>query len=379
MGDKPLYQSIKDSLLEKIISRQLLPGQQLPTEIELARQFGVSRITSKRALEELENEGHIRRHQGQGSFVSAPALKTASGPGHKIISLVMPHFNTETRAMAYIKGAMDFLHPRGYFLTIHDASEQDEHVLLNQLVRDGVSGIIYFPAYTVCQIDVLTAIKMNRIPLVTIDKYYDGLPISSVVSDNYRGEYLAVQHLVNLGHRNIALICSSQIGERSSVRDRFLGYCQALRDAGLPIVQDYILDNYFKSMRQCRDTEESRDYLGARLQKLLDSRVTAMLIENDYEGIKIHRILSNMGLVIPDDLSMIGYDNSDMLVQNGIDLTTVNQHFHQIGCKAAELVLYQISQPDGLPQHIVLPVELVPGKTTAAPPGSRSGLSDSSA
>jgi len=60
-------------------------------------------------------------------------------------------------------------------------------------------------------------------------------------------------------------------------------------------------------------------------------------------------------------------------------MTTVNQHFHQIGCKAAELALSQIDEPDGLPRHIVLPVELIPGKTTAAPPGTGSGMTDNSA
>ncbi|MEA4888063.1 MAG: GntR family transcriptional regulator [Clostridiaceae bacterium] len=368
MGEKPLYQVIKDSLSDKINSRQLLPGQQLPTEFELARQFGVSRITSKRALEELEKEGYIRRKRGQGSFVSAQSAKTSSGPINKIISLILPHFHAESWAMAYIKGAMDYLNPRGFFLSIHGTGDVNERAILYQLVHEGVGGIIYYPDYTVSHIDVLTAISMNRIPLVTIDKYYDGLPISSVVSDNYQGEYMAVRHLVELGHSHIALICSSQIGERSSVRDRFLGYCYALRDSGLEIIQDYILDDYFRVMHQYKDQNESHEFLKSRLQSLLQSNVTAMLIENDYEGITIYRLLKEMGVRIPEDLSMIGFDNSEMLVHNGIYMTTINQHFHQIGSKAADLIVAQMDDPDAAPQHIVLPVELIPGKTTAEAP-----------
>ena len=367
LGEKPLYLQIKDSLTEKIVSRQLLPGQQLPTEHELARQFGVSRITSKRALEELEKEGFIRRRRGQGSFVTQTANKPAAGSISKIVSLVLPHFHAESWAMAYIKGAMDFLNPKGYFLSIHGTGDMDEQTFLNQLVREGVGGIIFYPDYTNRNISLIAAIGMNRIPLVTIDKYYDGLPISSVVSDNIKGEYMAAQHLIKLGHQQIAMICSSQIGERTSVRDRLLGYCLALQEAGIEIIQDYIVDDTFNAMQQLGSINEQKDYLKGRLSKLIQANVTAMLIENDFEGIAIHKILSEMGVRIPEELSLIGFDNSEMLAHNGIYMTTINQHFHQIGAKAAELVLLQMEDPESGPQHIVLPVELMPGRTTAAP------------
>ncbi|MBP8989874.1 MAG: substrate-binding domain-containing protein [Clostridia bacterium] len=367
MAAKPLYQQIKEALADQIDKRVLLPGQQLPTELELANQYGVSRITSKRALTELEKEGYITRQRGKGSFVASSFAKNHAGLINKVISIVFPNFNSQNWAMAYVKGAMNYLNPRGYFLSIHGTGELDDRALLNQLVKDGVGGIIYYPDYTTQCTDILTSIALNRIPLVTIDKTYDGLPISSITSDNYRGGYLATEHLLLLGHRHVAFVSSCLIGERTSVRDRFCGYCHALLDHGIMVDPDLIFDDYFRSLRRFRDAEEGRSWLRNRLQQLVGSHTTAILAENDYESLFLYQLIRDMGLKIPEDLSLVGYDNSELLDRKNISMTTINQHFHQIGIKAATVITTLMENPEGEPQHIKLPVELILGETTGPP------------
>ena len=363
MASKPLYLQIKDELKEKIESRQLLPGQQLPTEFELARQHDVSRITSKKALEELEKEGYIRRRRGQGSFVAPSVPKTNNS---KIISMILPHFRSESWSMAYIKGAMDFLNARGFFLSIHGSSELGERNFFSRLIQEGIGGIIFYPDCTNVNISQLTAMSMNHFPVVTIDKAVDGLPISSVTSDNFSGGYMATRHLIDYGHRHIAIVYSSQISERSSVRDRFVGYCQALTDAGIEIVPEYIVDGYFRAESQTNVEKSDHEVLRKILRKLIDANITGLLVENDYEGMTVYRILKEMGVRIPEDLSLVGFDNSELLMSSEVHMTTVNQHFHKIGRRAAEMIIEHMDEQVFSVKKIVLPVDLVPGQTSGA-------------
>lgn len=353
--------------MEKIESRQYLPGQQLPTEYELAELFNVSRITSKRALEELEKDGIIRRRRGQGSFVAPTPLRTR---GHKIISLVLPHFNSDLWAMTYIKGAMEYINEHGYYLSIHSSDSLDIGAVCSKLIQEGIGGIIYYPDYTNRSISTLAALSMNHYPLVTIDKAFDGLPISAVVSDNHQGGYIATQHLIELGHRHIAIVYSSQIGERTSTRDRFVGYCQALSDAGIDVVPDYIVDDYFRDMVKAGiDKTDSSGLLNV-LRRLIRSNVTAIVAENDYEALTIYRLLKSIGVRIPEEISLIGFDNSDLLLNSDLRMTTVNQHVQDIGRKAAELIIRQIEGQDTSIQTITLPVELVTAQTTGPAPAA---------
>ncbi len=367
LAGKPLYLQIKDALMEKIESRQYLPGQQLPTEYELAERFNVSRITSKRALEELEKDGVIRRRRGQGSFVTSTPLKTR---GHKIISLILPHFNSDIWAMSYIKGAMEYVNEHGYYLSIHSSDSTDIGVVCGKLIQEGIGGIIYYPNYTNRSIGTLTALSMNHFPLVTIDKAFDGLPISAVISDNINGGYIATKHLIDLGHQHIAIVYSSQIGERTSARDRFVGYCQALSEAGIDIVPDYVVDDYFRAIQQAGDEGTDMTGLLNILRRLIRSNVTAIVAENDYEALTMYRLLNKIGIRIPDEVSLIGFDNSDLLLSSDIRMTTVNQHVQEIGRKAAELVISQIEGNLTTHQTITLPVELVTAQTTGPAPAS---------
>lgn len=365
--NKPLYQQILEYLREKITSRQLLPGQQLPTEFELAEQFGVSRITSKRALEELEKEGYIYRKRGHGSFVSPSVIKTANNGIGKVVSIIFPYHSAEGWVMTYIKGAMDYLNPRGYFLSIHCTGGENERDYLNQLTLDGVGGIIYYPSSTVKNIDILTTLCMNNYPVVTIDKYFDGIPLSHVVSDNFNGEYMLVKHMVELGHRRIAYVCADTINNKSSLRDRYLGYCKALKDHGLEIDQEIIFLDYYTRMIEFKEESKQKEFLREKLKSMIDSGVTAMLAENDVEAITIYKILTEIDVKIPQQVSLAGFDNIELLKHFELPLTTINQNFYEIGKRAAQLVVKSIEEKSYKYVREIIPVELIKGETTASP------------
>lgn len=343
MDDKntPLYSKIYNELKHKIATGVYEEEQQLPTELELADLYGVSRITSKRALLELERDKLIYRKRGSGSFVKKREAEVVfSEPSGKIISMILPYV-AANGLLGYIQGATDYLDTKGYYLTIHTSHwhKDKEKEFLVSLPRRGVSGIILYPVSTLKNLDVIYSLHLNQFPLVTIDQYYDNVPVESVVSDNFDGGYSACKHLIELGHRRIAFVSSVGIEYRSSVRDRFYGYCQALKDAGLDIDSDLIIQDFYEQYDNARD----KKFVNDLVQQLVALEVTAIQAEHDILAVDLVRSAVDYGIEVPGQLSVIGFDNHEISQNVEIPITTVEQNFYEIGRKAAEMILDQLA------------------------------------
>lgn len=368
MENKPLYAVIFDHLKQKIENGEYLPEQQIPTEVELAEQFGVSRITSKRALIELERDGLIYRKRGSGSFVkrreeSDQVLAETSVQGaQNIISMILPYMATNT-LLDYIRGASDLLESRGYYLSIHstDWSKDKEKELLTRLPKQGFVGIILYPLSTIGNIEIINALHLNDYPLVTIDQYFDSIRLDSVVSDNFAGGYEVASKLIELGHERIAFVSSVSIEYRSSVRDRYFGYCKALRDHGLPIDSSIVVTDFSAKIYS---PEKQSFYLNL-VKDMLQQGVTAIQAEHDLLAVDIVRTALDLGVSIPDELSIAGFDNHEISQHVEIPLTTVIQNNYEIGRTAAELILSKIETGETDLHRVKVPVELVERQSTA--------------
>lgn len=362
---KTLYSQIVEYLKNEILQNRLQPGDKLPTELELSKMFGVSRITSKRALDELAKENWIYRKKGKGSFVLPLQEKRVERNVPKIIAMVLPTDGTAGRRIEYIRGATDYLEDKGYYLSVHttyDDPVKEREYLLN-LPVNGIKGMILYPSMRE-NFDVLSVLCTRQYPIVLIDQRYQSLPLSSVVSDNCDGAYKAVSHLIELGHRRIAYVALVRLEDVSSVRERFLGYCKALKDHGVPIDLDIVrvpLSKYTEG-----DTENKLEDV---LADLLKKGTTAIFAEHDYLAILIAKKLSNMGVHIPQDVSLVGFDNIEMLEHLEFRLTTVDQDFYKIGMLAAQTVIQAIENGSYKPREVVVPVKLIKRDTTAVRKG----------
>lgn len=364
VSDKTLYMQIYEFLKEKIISKEIVPGQQLPTELELADQFGVSRITSKNALNQLESEGLVYRKQGKGTFVSASAPKIYTQSMNKVIAMVFP-FETANNSsgfvMSYVNGAMSYLAPRGYYISIHctEWNYDVERNILKSLPASGVGGIIYSPESSTKHIDLLNLLCLDKYPIVTIDKYYEGMQLSSVTSDNFNGQYKLTEELIKMGHRKMTYLTCEDIEDKTSLRDRYFGYCKAMKDYGIQIDRDISLIDYHSV-----DSEEERiKFLEKEIDYLLKRGVTAILVENDLEAIKLEKVILNMGLSVPKDISIAGFDDLDWLEHLELKLTTVRQNNFEIGRRAAEIIVKMIEEEY---EYVVekVPTEVIIRETT---------------
>ncbi|TFE25194.1 GntR family transcriptional regulator [Cohnella luojiensis] len=346
-GDSPLYQQIIEILRDRIARGEYIPNQQLPTEVELAEQFDVSRITSKRALIELEREGLIYRRRGSGSFVKKRDIarateEQAAVSSSRIISMIIPYV-ASNNMLGYYPGVADYLESKGYYLSIHnsDWSSEQERELLRSLPKRGTSGILLYPVSNQHNLDIVHSLQLNDFPIVTIDQYYSFLTMGSVVSDNYKGGYMAATKLIELGHTRIAFLSTIGIQYRSTVRDRFFGYSKALTDNGIPLDIELI----FSDLPPEAEGEplSRRAYYKMLLNKMLELEVTAIQAEHDVVALDCIKAALDMNIKIPEELSVVGFDNNEEIsLQTSIPITTIEQDYQEIGRQSAIMIIEQL-------------------------------------
>lgn len=196
-----------------------------------------------------------------------------------------------------------------------------------------------------------------ELPCVLVDCAHPH--VSHVAVDNVQGGYRATRHLIELGHTKIGYI--SDLLQESPfdfrpVADRYQGYRQALSEARISFNPDY--------HRQGELSRREARRLATELLTLSDPP-TAIFAYSDTQAFGILRAAQDLGLKVPDQLSVIGYD--DIEIAEFLHLTTIRQHLYESGVQGAELLLAEISNATAEKQAVFLPTELVVRDTTAVP------------
>jgi DNA-binding LacI/PurR family transcriptional regulator len=365
---KPLYSKIYETLKERIENRDYLPGEQLPTESELTVMFQVSRITVKRALDDLEQQGYIYRIKGSGSYVNGPGGSgSAARLMQRMIAFILPSEGASGIG-GYVSGASKELESRGYYLSIHTTNESPakERELLESLPKNGIQGIIFYPINGRTNLDAVYTLYMNGFPIVTIDKYYEGIPVGSVVADNQAGGYMAASRLAQLGHSRIAFVSSVSLDSATSVKNRYIGYCRALKDHGLLLDPELVVLDYIEELGRMGE----QPFYEQLVHRLMRLKVTAVQAENDHVAIKLLLAAASLDLKVPEQLSIVGFDNNELAEHVDIPLTTVEQQFKEIGRKAAELIVHALETGQYPDARHEIPVLWKERASTGKPPRS---------
>jgi len=197
------------------------------------------------------------------------------------------------------------------------------------------------------------------VPIVLVDANHPSLDqLNRVIIDDVRGGCQATQHLIDLGHRRIGLI-SDYLEEPlnfTSSRDRYHGYCQSLQAFGIPYIPEYHIQGEHGRTQACRMAIELLS---------LPQPPTAIFATSDTQAMGVLQAARELGLRVPDDLSVIGYD--DIEVAEYLGLSTVRQLLLKTGQRGVELLLEILQQPQMHPVCEVMPTELVVRGTTAPP------------
>uniref|UniRef100_UPI003D81C6A6 Ancestral LacI Transcription Factor n=1 Tax=Escherichia coli TaxID=562 RepID=UPI003D81C6A6 len=239
----------------------------------------------------------------------------------------------------------------GYSLllaTVHEDPDEVEEAI-NTLRERRVDGIIIVAPHN-SEEEAQLAQEAGVPPVVFLSAQPPGVPTVSV--DQYAGARLATEHLLDLGHRRIALITGPQ--DWLEARERLQGWREALAEAGLP--PPAVLQG---------DWSAASGYEAAR-QLLEQPDFTAIFAANDQMALGVLRALHERGLRVPDDVSVVGFDDIPESAYFHPPLTTVRQDFEELGRQAVEQLLEMIEGEEP-PPPAVLPPELIVRESTAPP------------
>ncbi|MBD2867230.1 GntR family transcriptional regulator [Paenibacillus arenilitoris] len=372
----PLYQKIQDYIRELIDTKGLKPGDRIPTEKDLMKRFNVSKITVVNAMAGLANDGMITRVPGKGSFVSGKDPKAAAEPARpvavvdeeyrdsglqtRMIGLIMPSI-CDYFAIRLIEGVQKALGEKGYrsMILLSGGELEKEKEAIKTLMDVGADGILVFPVDEEKYNEEILSMKFSGYPFVLIDRYLPGVETHYIASDGKLGTSLAVEYLWELGHREIA-ICSDSPLQTVTVQERIDGYMNALKDKGALINPAHMITGFY--VGSLKDSEKHPLYRYIR-----NRMATAYITLNGRLGVQIYQMARQAGLSVPEDLSIISFDDPTSIVEEFSIFTHIKQYEHDMGYQAASSLLSIIEGGDGREHKYsktLIKPELVIGQTT---------------
>ena len=188
----------------------------------------------------------------------------------------------------------------------------------------------------------------TTVPVVAVDPHVGASGLPAVTSDNRSGAILATEHLISLGHRRIAHLSGRPDLRSSELREE--GYRHALERAGIAVDPQLVQVGGYTA-------DTAREPIRRLL--LMPYRPTAVFAANDVSAIQTIRAANEIGLAIPDDLSVVGFDNIPESALVGPPLTTIDQSIQQMGYEAALMLIRIIDNPGSGRTQVTLPTELV--------------------
>lgn len=326
---------------------------------EIAAEAGVSVMTvynvinGKHSKVSAKNIELINELIKKKKYVPNMSAKSLSAKSTKIIGVIVPlgegdyNFFKDPYLSELIGIVEHALRKKDYYAMIRSVSlASDISKLLKTWNMDG--AIFLLPYYD--QI-VHKIVANNDLPMVFLDSYSDCKDILSVGINDYKGGYIATKYLINMGHRNIAFAGPVEPEHvESVVNQRFKGYKAALHDANIKYRENLVfpaMPVYDMGVQVGQEIAERK------------GEITAVFSTADIMAIGIMEGARRNGFVIPNDLSIIGYDNIEASIFPNPKLTTISQNISKKGEYAIELLIEQINKGNVAQKRTVLDVELI--------------------
>ncbi|WP_199616161.1 LacI family DNA-binding transcriptional regulator [Paenibacillus alkalitolerans] len=327
------------------------------TIYDVAKAAGVSIATVSNAINGKGKISKERREQIlkiMEQLDYQPSLIASALVGKKTFTLGLlipdisnPFFGEIARAIE------DQAHQSGYSVIICSTDNKDERVerYISLLEQKSVDGIIIGTG--IDNIEILKRLETRSIPFVMISRETAAIAADTVVTDDYIGGMLAAQHLAGLGHRRLAIL--SENLKVSSSRERIRGFKQGLSDLNVPFDDSGIVICEYR-------VEEGRRGADELLSR--GDKPTAIFCCNDLLAIGAMQAAKKSGVKVPDDLSIVGFDDTILAGVTDPPLTSVAQPIERMGKQAFELLIDNLVNTDAVKQRIVLRPELVVRQST---------------
>lgn len=339
---EPLYRQIIRDIEEQILNGTIKIGDKLMSETEMLKHYNCGRTTIRNALSELVLSGCLKKEQGFGTFCVAL-------PKRDVPKNIDVFLNTaDTYFIPYfLSGISRVLNERNCNLILHDTLDSMETIAqtLVQVVERGTDGVIIQPYTGPEEISENCRAAINQcaerdIPLITIDGKFKGMDTACIMNNDNRGGLMATEYLIQMGHRNILGIFRNRYKDSSF---RSAGYQEAMAQEGLvPHVLDADATNAEKWIQYIKENE-----------------ITAVVCYNDPLAVECYHALNGAGMRVYDDISVVGYDNTELSVTSLPKITSVTHPKDIMGEQAASFLLDWLDGCVAPPYHFMFQPELI--------------------
>jgi LacI family transcriptional regulator len=321
---------------------------------DVARAAGVSISTVSNALnnsryvkkETKEKILKIAENLNYTPNIIARGLKTKST---RTIAIIVPDISNQFFAQV-IRGAEEVGRQRKYnvLLTCTYYNVLEEKKSIEILRKQFVDGFLFISGY-----NSLKALNDNKVPVVVADRELRDSKVPSVLIDNFEAMRKTVNYLFGLGHRKIGYI-SYTYENQTTVEKRFRGYCEGLRDNKLVFNPDIVVISETLRLNELQGSREA-------VKKILSNKDIPTVIMNasDFIAVGVIRALKELKIKVPEEISVMGFDNILMSLYTDPLLTTTKQPKKQMGATAMNLLLDIIERKKLKEKNIILPTELI--------------------
>ena len=336
------YELVKQGIKQFIKAGHYQPNQKISSEAEMTDKFGVSRHTVRKAINDLVNEGWLYTEQGAGTFCADRSeSKISPKPGsEKTIALVTTYISNYIFPKI-IEGVESYLSSRGYTLLLYSTNNdlQKERQCLENILEREISGLIVEPTksnFYNPNFKYYLKFESENIPYLMLNATYPELTPPNITLDDEGGAFLLTEHLIQLGHTRIVGLF--KIDDRQGAR-RMQGYIRAHREYDIALNPNRML---------AATKDEWENTLSVEFKNLFTESAspTAIVCYNDEVAIEVLDVLRELELNVPGDVSIVGFDDSNLATASEVKLTTIRHPQFEMGRLAGEKMVQLIEQKD---------------------------------
>jgi LacI family transcriptional regulator len=321
------------------------------TIMDIAAEAGVSYATVSRVVNnhtyvKLETRERVLQAMSRLGYVVNRQARSLAGGKSQVIGLLVPHLCSGYIG-EIIRGIDAEVGLAGYDLVLYTTNRPEaESTFIAKLAQGMIDGLLLvLPRNPAAFLETL---RQRQFPFVLIDHQGIDDQDPAVRATNWQGAFNATEYLIKLGHKRIGFITGAM--NLGCARDRLAGYQAALKIHHTPFDQGLVYEG---------DFYQPNGYTGAK--RLLENpvRPTAIFASNDVMAMGVMEAVREHGLRVPQDVSVMGFDDIPQAAQLHPALTTVRQPLEQMGRVATQMLLDLLSHPDAQQKRVELPTELI--------------------
>lgn len=331
---QPRYMVVVDWVKGELSKGNLNPGDRLSSEHELSEIFSLSRQTIRHAVAVLEKEGYVNRIQGSGTYISNNNI--TDKVNRKNIAIITTYVDAYIFPQT-IQHIERVLSDAGYTVQIsftNNRISREKSILEGIVEKDDIAGVIAEPTKSNLpnpNLKYYEQLLKKHVPVLFMNAYYEILNAPHVSMNDKMAGKLATEYVINKGHTKIGGVFKLDDGQGAR---RYSGFLEAMNESSLRVTGNDLL--WFDTVDV--ENEENIKDLASRIRRRLSTR-TALVMYNDEVAYKVINEFSKLGIRIPEDISIVGIDDTLLSTSGAVQISSVAYPTKDIADKTAKNML----------------------------------------